>query len=155
MSSIKNENAAIKNCFTLVEILVILGIIGVLSLIGIPAFKIFQPSLQLSGTVRELATDLRYAEQLAITEQIEHGIIFFPGTGQYQIVRFGAPDEVLESKTLPGEVSFSGIAGFTDNKVVFNPYGAAKESGVITLVNTKNAISSIDVRPSGFIKIIK
>ena len=139
MSSIKNENAAIKNCFTLVEILVILGIIGVLSLIGIPAFKIFQPSLQLSGTVRELATDLRYAEQLAITEHIEHG----------------APDEVLESKTLPGEVSFSGIAGFTDNKVVFNPYGAAKESGVITLVNTKNAISSIDVRPSGFIKIIK
>lgn len=157
MSPIKNKNTEIKNknCFTLVEILAVLGIIGVLALIGIPAFKIYQPSLQLSGVMRELATDLRYAEQLAITEQVEHGIIFFPGTSQYQIVRFGDPDEVLESKTLPQEVSFLGITGFTDNEAVFNPYGAAKESGVITLVNTKNSTSGIDVRPSGFIKTIK
>ena len=153
MSSIKNTEA--KNCFTIVEILVVLGITGVLALIGIPAFKIFQPSLQLSGVVRELATDLRYAEQLAITEQVDHGIVFFPGTGQYQVVRFGDPDEVLESKTLPGEVSFQGITGLTDNEAVFNPYGAARESGIIILVNTKNSTSGIDVRPSGFIKIIK
>ena len=152
MSFKKTEN---KNCFTLVEILVVLGIIGILSLIGIPAFKVFQPSLQLSGVMRDLATDLRYAEQLAITEQVEHGIIFLTGTGQYQIVRYGNPDEILEGKTLPQEVSFLSIAGLTGDKVVFNPYGAAKESGVITLVNTKNSTSGIDVRPSGFIKIIK
>ena len=153
MSLIKNTE--VKNGFTLVEILMVLGIVGILALIGIPAFKIYQPSLQLSGVVRGLTTDLRYAEQLAITEQIEHGIIFLPGTGQYQIVRFGDPEEVLELKTLPQEVDFQEITGFTDNKVIFNPYGAPKESGMIILVNTKNSTSGIDIRPSGFIKIIK
>jgi len=152
MSFFKNE---VKNCFSLVEILVVLGIVGILSLIGIPAFKVYQPSLQLSGVVRDLATDLRYAEQLAITEQIEHGVIFLTETDQYQVVRYGDPDEILDLKTLPLEVSFQNISGFTDNEVVFNPYGAAKESGVITLINTKNSTSGIDVRPSGFIKIIK
>lgn len=143
------------NSFTLIELLTVLLIAGILALIGVPAFKTFQPGLQLSGTMRELATDLRYAEQLAITEQVEHGIIFYPGAGQYQVVRFGVPDVVLKSSTLPQEVSFLEIVGFTDNKVIFNPYGAAKESGIITLLNTKNATSTIDVRPSGFIKIIK
>jgi len=143
------------NSFTLVELLTVMLILGVLALIGIPAFKVYQPNLQLSGVVRELATDLRYAEQLAITEQVEHGIIFFPGTGQYQLVRHGNPDEVIESKNLPTEVSFQTITGLTNNEVIFNPYGAAKEAGLVTLVNTKNATSTIDIRPSGFIKIIK
>jgi len=143
------------NSFTLVELLTVMLILGVLALIGIPAFKVYQPNLQLSGVVRELATDLRYAEQLAITEQVEHGIIFFPGTGQYQLVRHGNPDEVIESKNLPTEVGFQTITGLTNNEVIFNPYGAAKEAGLVTLVNTKNATSTIDIRPSGFIKIIK
>ena len=149
------KKTGFKNCFTLVEILVVLGIVGILSLIGIPAFKVFQPSLQLSGVMRDLATDLRYAEQLAITEQVEHGIIFLTETEQYQVVRYGDPDEILELKSLPQEVNFQSIVGLAGNKVIFNPYGAAKESGVITLVNTKNSTSGIDVRPSGFIKIIK
>lgn len=149
------KDTRVKNCFTLVEILVVLSIVGVLALIGIPAFRAYQPSLQLSGVVRELSTDLRYAEQLAITEQVEHGIIFLPGVNQYQIVRFGEPNQVLGLKTLPSGVSFLEITGFTDNKVLFNPYGAAQESGIITLVNAKNATSGIDVRPAGFIKIIK
>ncbi|MFH1575353.1 MAG: hypothetical protein ABIB55_00185 [Candidatus Nealsonbacteria bacterium] len=143
------------NSFTLVELLIIMSILGILSLIGIPAFKIYQPSLQLSGSVRELVTDLRYAEQLAVTEQVGHGIIFLIGTDEYQIVRFGDKNEVIESKTLPQDISFSGITGFTDNEAIFNPYGAAEESGIITLVNTKNSTSGIDVRPSGFIKVIK
>lgn len=143
------------NSFTLIELLIVILILGILALIGIPAFKIYQPSLQLSGAVRDLATDLRYVEQLAITEQINHGIIFFQETGQYQIVKFSNPEQIIQTKTLPEEVAFQEITGFTGDEVVFNPYGAAKESGIITLVNTKNSTSSIDIRPSGFIKVVK
>jgi hypothetical protein len=142
-----------ERALTLVEILTIIGIIGILALIGIPAFKIYQPNLQLSGTVRELVTDLRYVQQLTMTEQVEHGIRFFSST-EYQIIRYGPPEEILESKVLDG-VSFQEITGFTNNEIIFNPYGAVKEMGIITLINTKNSTTSINVRPSGFIKIIK
>ena len=141
--------------FTLIELLVVIGIIGILALIGIPTFRAYQPNLELSGTVRELVTDLRYAEGLAVTEQIDHGVRFFFEAGQYQIIRYGASEEIIKSKNLPQGVSFQEITGFTDNQAVFNPYGAAREAGIITFINTKNSTTTIDIRPSGFIKIIK
>jgi len=141
--------------FTLIEILTVIFILGILCLIGVPAFKTYQPSLQLSGTVRELVTDLRYAEGLAVTEQIDHGVRFFFEEGQYQIIRYGASEEIIKSKNLPQGVSFQEITGFTNNQAVFNPYGAAREAGIITFINTKNSTTTIDIRPSGFIKIIK
>jgi len=137
------------------ELLIIIGIIGTLALIGIPTFRAYQPGLELSGIVRELVTDLRYAGQLAVTEQVDHGVRFFFATGQYQIIKHGALDEIIKSKNLPQKVSFQEIAGLTNDEAVFNPYGAAKETGTITFINTKNSTITIDIRPSGFIKIIK
>ena len=145
----------LKKSFTLIELLVVISIIGILVLIGIPAFRRFQPSIQLSGAVRELVSDLRYSGQLAITEQVNHGIHFFSDPDKYQIIRYGEVEEVLEEKNLPEKVSFQEISGFTDEEVIFNPYGAAKESGSITLINTANTTTTIEVRPSGFVKIVK
>lgn len=145
----------ISQSFTLIELLTIVFIFGILCLIGVPAFKAYQPSLQLSSAIRELVTDLRYAEQLSITEQVEHGVVFFPETGRYQIIRHGASDEVIKSQSLPEKVSFQQIIGLPNNEVVFNPYGAAKETGSVILINTKNSTNTVDIRPSGFIKIIK
>lgn len=142
----------LKTAFTLIEVVVFISIIGVLFLIGFPAFRAYKPSLELSGTVRELVSDIRYAEQLAVAEQVNHGILFFPAADKYQIVR-GAIEEVLEEKTFPQEVSFKEVT-FTNNKVIFNPYGAVEEAGIIILVNTRNSTTTLDVRPSGFVKII-
>lgn len=141
--------------FTIVEILVTLAIAGLLALIGIPAFKNYQPDLELSGTVQGLVGDLRYAQQLAVTEQVEHGIRFFIVDRKYQIIRYGNPEEVLKSQALPAKVSFQEIDGLTNDQVIFNPYGAVKEAGQVSLINTKNSTTTIDIRPSGFVKIIK
>jgi len=140
---------------TMVEMIVVFSIIGILTLVIIPAFRAFQPNLELSGTARELATDLRYAQQLSITEQIEHGIYFSVDAGKYQIIKYGGVEEILKTKELPQKVSFQEVSGFTDYAVKFNPYGAAKESGNIILVNTINSTTTVEVRPSGFVKIIK
>ena len=58
--------------FTLTEILVVIGIIGILSLFSVPALRAFQPNLQLSSVTQEVVADLRYAQQLTVTEQKEH-----------------------------------------------------------------------------------
>ncbi len=140
---------------TMIEMVVVFGVIGILATATIPAFRTFQPSLELSSAARDLATDLRYAQQLAVTEQTEHGIYFSTTTNEYQIIRFGAIEEILKTKELPDKVSFQRVAGFTDYRVKFNPYGAVQESGNIALINTKNSTTTVEVRPSGFVKIIK
>ncbi len=141
--------------FTLTEILIIIVIILILILISIPYFRTLQPAIQLSGAVREIVSDLRYAQQMAVTEQIEYGIRFIDDFNEYQIIRYKETEEVVQSKKLPATVVFYEIDGFVENQAIFNPYGAVKESGSIELINTNNEITMIDVRPSGFVRIIK
>jgi prepilin-type N-terminal cleavage/methylation domain-containing protein len=144
-----------KNSFTLIELLVVMGIISLFFLISIPSFRAYQPSLQLSGTVRDLVTDLRYAGQLSVDEQVNHGIRFNIAANKYEIIRFGETEEVLETKLLSSEVELQQISGLSGNQVIFNPYGAAQEAGIVTLINSDNTTSSVDIRPSGFVKVIK
>jgi len=141
-----------KESFTLTEVIIVLSIMGIIVLIGLPAFRLYRPSLRLSGTVRELVSDLRYTEQLALTEQINHGIRFFSGENKYQIIKYSETEEILEEKSFPPEISFYSISGFTNDQVVFNPYGAASEPGIVTLISTGNSTATIEIKSSGFVK---
>jgi prepilin-type N-terminal cleavage/methylation domain-containing protein len=141
--------------FSLMELLIVMAILIIIAGIGLMVFQQIKLTMRLSGTVRQLITDLRYAQQLAITEQVTHGLQFStttpPGLDQYQLIRYGQPSQVIFTKQLPQGIRFQSI-GFTNQKVSFNPYGAAQQSGEIVLINTQNASSTIDVRPSGFVK---
>jgi len=150
---IKSKPSKLNAAFTSTELLIFISLVGILVLIGIPAFRTYRPSLELSGTVRELVSDLRYAEQLAVTEQVNYGVRFSSSTDKYQIIKFGATEEIIEEKTFPSTVSFDKITGLTGDEAIFNPYGAVQESGIIILINTKNSTTSIDIRPSGFVKV--
>ncbi len=143
--------------FTLVEILIVIGVIGVLVGISIPVYRQFQPTLQLSGAVRNLVTDLRYAQQLTVTEQKEHCVRFFlenPENKEYKIIQcqdLGA-EEILKTVSLQEINSITVADDFSNNEVRYNPYGAVKEAGTITL-ELNGKIKIIDVRPSGFVKV--
>ena len=138
--------------FALIEILVAIGIMAILAGIGISAFNLYQPTVQLSGSTREIISELRYAEQLAVAEQVEYGIRFATSTNQYQLVRFSSQEQILITKILPDKVSFQQVSGLTNDEVKYNPYGAVREEGSIVLVNTRNETKTILVRPSGFVK---
>lgn len=137
--------------FTLIEILLVLTIVVILAGGVVASLSFYQPYLKLRGVARDLITDLRYAQQLAVTEQINHSVKFFPTQKKYQIIQEG-PVLLLSERILPEEVSFGNIIGFTDNKVVFNPYGASGEAGSIVLQNTEGKTMTIEVKLSGFVK---
>jgi len=103
--------------------------------------------------VRDLATDLRYAQQQSVTEQVNYGIHFSSTTNEYQIIRYGTTTENVLEKSLSEGVDFHQITGFNGDEVVFNPYGAVKEMGSVSLINIEEKIKIIEVRPSGFVKI--
>lgn len=144
-----------EEAFTLNEILIVLSITVIIVFISFSAFKAYKPSLKLSGTVRDLVSDLRYSEQLALTEQVSHGIRFFSSEKKYHIIKYSSPEEILVEKYFPPEVDFYLISGFSGDQVIFNLYGAVVEPGEITLINIDNATTVIEVRASGFVKVIE
>jgi len=143
------------NGFTLIEIFVVIFIISIIIGMSFGGLKILQPSMRLSATVSDLATDLHYIQQQAVSEQFNYGISFFIETDEYQILKYmtSTTTQEISTKSLAQGIGFQAIQGFTDNVVVFNPYGSVKEAGSVLLTNTKEEIKIINIRPSGFIKI--
>lgn len=145
---IKNQSGEL-----LINLLISIGIIAILSVISIPLLKNYQPNLKLSLATRELVSDLRYAQQQTITEQISHRVRFATSTNSYDILKIDTATTTLKSTILPVEVSFSEINGFSDNTVVFNFYGASLESGYIKLLSTASSTKIINIKPSGYVEL--
>jgi len=138
--------------FVLVELLVALSIVIAMSVMVLALSYPWLLSFKLSGAARGLAVDLRYVQQKAVAEQIEYGIYF--GADFYQLKRFGSTTTtVFLSKSLPRDVRFSQVSGFNGNEAVFNVYGAVEEAGNIILTNSRNESRTLNIRPSGFVKV--
>ena len=146
-----------KDGFTLTEILVTLGVLGILVAISLIALRTIRPDLQLSGATRELITDLRYVQQLTVTEQVEYSIRFYSTEKRYEIRKYGETTEILKTVSFPEEiieVTINGLSNIdSDKEARYNPYGAVKESGSILLKNSENKTKTIEVRPSGFVRL--
>ncbi len=140
---------------TLMSFLVGLGIIALLSTISIPYIKQYQPNLELSSNAKIITTDLRYAQQLTIAEQVTHKIIFFIDSNTYSIVKNSEPAETIKTVELSSGITFQEITGFTDDEVVFNYYGGVSQSGQIILINSNSKTKIINVKPSGYIQLMQ
>ena len=145
-----------KNCkgFTLIEVLFVIGIMGIIAAAYFSASQFAEQSKALSAAVRNLTTDLRYAQQLSVTDQINHGIQIFTASDSYKLVRLTTTTVEFFDKDLPTGITFQDVSGFTSDEIIFNAYGAVSESGTITLINTETATTTIEVRPSGFVRML-
>ncbi len=153
----KNKKNKLKSAFSLPEFLIVIAILVILVGLAVPAFKSYQPNLQLSGSARNLVTDFRYAQQLAVAEQVEYGIYFYPLDKKYEIVKYGAATGTIKEVVLPGEISSLTLSQEildNNNVVKYNPYGSVDVSGTVFLQNSENATTVLEIKPSGFINIL-
>jgi prepilin-type N-terminal cleavage/methylation domain-containing protein len=67
--------------YSLAELLVVVTIIGLLSLVSVPAFMNYRNTAKLKGSMRQLVADLREARQRAITQNRPTLISFRTGAG--------------------------------------------------------------------------
>lgn len=137
----------------LVDLLVALSIIAFLSTLTIPYLKRYQPNLKLNATARDLTTDLRYAQQLTVTEQKVHLVKFNLLNDKYDILKVDSATTTIKTVILDPEISIKQITGLTNDQVVFNFYGGVSQPGQIILTNTNNVDAAINIKPSGYIQL--
>lgn len=135
------------------DLLITVGIIILLSTLAIPYLKKYQPNLKLNAAARDLTTDLRYAQQLTITEQKVYQVVFDFATDEYQIQKIDTATTIIKTVAFESEISIKQINDLTDNKVIFNYYGGVSQAGQIVLTNTNNVDATINIKPSGYIQL--
>jgi Tfp pilus assembly protein FimT len=136
---------------TLIETLMIISIILLILIIEGPNIKNYSNNWILKSATQDLASDLRYTQQLTVTEQRIYNVSIDTVNKKYSVIL--EPSTTIKTVYLPSSTSFGAINGFTDNKVTFNFMGAVSQSGSITISNQQGTSKIIYIRPSGYIEI--
>lgn len=137
----------------LMSVLVSVAIIALLSMISIPYLGQYQTNLKINGVSRNLTSDIRYAQQLTITEQVVYKVLLDTVEHKYEIIKTGAATSTIKSISFPPEVRFSQVDAALDNQIVFNSFGGVSQSGQIILINSSGKTTAINVKPSGYIQL--
>jgi type II secretory pathway pseudopilin PulG len=75
-----------KKSYTIIELIMVIVIVGILAASSIPRFQSFY-YIKLNGAMKKVASDIRYAQQLAISRHESYNIIFNTATEAYEIRR--------------------------------------------------------------------
>jgi Tfp pilus assembly protein FimT len=136
----------------MIELLIVIAIIGILALIGLPVYKNISPNITLNSSVRDLASDLRYAQQLAVTEQKMYSVKLDSLNNSYYIFQ---PDSglIIKTRSINTQVKINSITGLTSSTASFTVTGASIESGEVALMNQTGKTNTIEIKPSGYVRI--
>src|SRR3989338_5085533 len=81
------RRGGVNKAFTLIEVIMVIIIIGILAAAVMPAFIASHDDLKIEAAHRQLMQEIRYAQQLAISRQVTHGVSFNPSTESYFVYR--------------------------------------------------------------------
>ena len=131
--------------YTLIEVLVVLGIIGIFMLVSYPSIMNTLAVRNLENTSRQIQTYLQQAKLRAVDTKIIHRVRFYPadeGYWVYEMERLqvdGTWVKVGSSprKTIPGgfNVTISLPASGSDHIAIFSPVGT-----VVNFATGQNSI---------------
>ena len=136
--------------YTLIELILAVGLIALLAAFTVPTFQLILSQLQLSTATSQTGDLLRLAEQRTVTEQQIYSVAFTAGSATVTETLAGS---ALYTLTLPSNIVVdSANFGVGVSTVQFTTAGAPSTSGNMVLHDTiRNVYRQIDVRPSGAI----
>ena len=148
--------------WTLLELTIILGIIGILGAITIPGYLSGMPLRRLKADAMDIASRLTYAKMNAVNRNTDVGVYFFPDKEAYCVFvdsddngAFDDPgDQILIGNVeLRAGVTFDRSsddwtldAANPLDTIIFSPNGSARVAwGDVVIVNDKNEVRKITV----------
>jgi len=144
--------------FTLVELVMMIVIIGIIALAVMPK-STSGSRVRLESACQKIASDLRYAHEMSLAQQVRFGLSFDPGNEAYFVYRANVGTVAIDPQTRNNfNVSFITLNEFKgidivstnfSNKTEFDSTGAPYDGsgiilssqGVITLQTTDGAYS--------------
>ena len=144
---------------TLIELLVVLVILAVVASLATPNVSRWIESYTVRKASRQLVSDLQLAKMKAISQGVQHRILFDPANKTYTIQKLvlgvwtqvDAPRD-LSNANLYGASGVTLTNNFNNNAVIFSTTGAASPAGTVTLTTT-NYTRQVTVILTGRISI--
>ncbi len=140
--------------FTLIEMTVVILVIGVIAAFSLPTYLRFNRSLQLKGTVQNLAGQLQLARQRAIATGATQMIHLYANNYgvDFHVHNTGQPPTGLWK--FPKGVTYLWSTGtLSESKVQMYPDGRADRSGMVILQTTDGLRDTVNVQLSGLVLV--
>lgn len=142
--------------FSLMELLVTIGLIGVLAAIAIPMWFAYVPAATLNGAARQVQSGLNQARLLAISTRQNICVQVVPGGYQFRQINCGG--QAWTGLDTDGTGTFR---PFTSNNItltgpvspIFTPFGTASQAAVLTVTGPQGQTLTVTVVPSGRVSI--
>ena len=138
--------------FTLAELVITIGIMGVVAAIAVPQFSEYLPISRVSGAAKELCTELQAAKMRAISENNNYVITFNTTNSSYKIHdddnSNGGEDTGESIKIVDIEESYPGI-GYGYITGTYNTSGSTLISKAVTFTGCP---PSLTFKPTGLAK---
>lgn len=114
----------------MIELLVVIGILGVMTAISLPFYIGYRPRLMLSQAGNKVLGAIRVARQMAVAEARTHTVHFEWDREAYKLDN--GPWRPLGIQT-----DMAKGTGWTEDKIEFGPDGKASTSGKIVFSSTR------------------
>lgn len=150
--------------FTLTEVVVTLGILGIMMAITVPSYISWLPRHRLQTSVRQIYDDLNLAKIRAIKDNTVAVIIFKPASNDYDIfldtsgnwAYDGGEPLIRQSASLETGVTITGTT-LPSNTCGFNNRGmlptGVTPGGQVSLTNPTGVLSGVNVNTAGNISV--
>lgn len=114
-----------RDGFTLIELVMVILIIAILSTVIITDIINSSSQAKLEGARWKLKSDLSFAQSLAVTQQINHGVIFDPASETYSVYRQN-PSNIVNNPLTgnPFTVNYSTDTYFKGLDIVSTSFGS-------------------------------
>ena len=128
--------------YTLIELMVVVGIISLLLGLGINGLDYLIQLNKLNRAAALISSELKNTQSISFYEGVYYKLQFLPSLDKYRVYR---QTELIDDIILKDIDLFN--TNFTDNNLYFYPNGVPSMGGTITLKNKRGKILYVIITP--------